>query len=298
MSHVSAYLIGSLTLFAASMAWLTGCDASTTDAPGASTQPAEAAKPTGALAAFEGMEGTLDIAGGTAHIPVMTDAAERIMKAHPQIRITVAGGGSGVGIQKVGEGLVQIGNAGRPLSDEEAEKYGLKSFAFAIDGVATIVHPSNPVQALTSQQVKDIFADSITNWSEVGGGDADINLYTRDEASGTRSVYWKRQLEKGDVAEAAQVVPSNGAMKTAVGQDPNAIGYCSIGHIDPTVAGVAVDGVAPTQANAQNGTYPVVRRLFMNTKGEPEGLTKAFIDYILSDEGAAIVADHGYIPLQ
>ena len=97
------------------------------------------------LGRFSGLQGNLDIAGGTAHIPVMKDAAESIMKKNPKIRITIAGGGSGVGVQKVGEGLVHIGNTGRALTKGEIEKYGLKSFAFAIDGVAVAVNPKNRV---------------------------------------------------------------------------------------------------------------------------------------------------------
>lgn len=267
---------------------IAGCGPDETQEPGTLT---------GALAPFGSLQGNLDIAGGTAHIPVMNEATKRIMTANPRIRITVAGGGSGVGIQKVGEGLVHIGNTGRPVSDAENEKYRLRSFAFAVDGVAVIVHPENPVRDLTSQQVRDIFAGRITRWNDVGGPDAGINLYGRDEASGTRKVFWTIALGKGEVAKSANVVPSNGAMKTAVSNDPHAIGYMSIGHVDEKVAAVALDGVAATQANARDGTYPVTRKLYMNTKGEPEGLARAFIDYIRSEEGAAIVQAAGYIPL-
>ena len=186
------------------------------------------------LKAFQGLEGNLDIAGGTAHIPVMKDAAEQIMKANPKIRITVAGGGTGVGVQKVGEGLVSIGNTGRALSQAEIEKYGLKSFPFAIDGVAVAVHPNNPVGDLSPEKVQAIYAGKITNWKEVGGPDAAINLYTRDEASGTREVFWEKLLKKGPVADKANVVPSNGAMKVAIAKDANAIGYLGIGHVDNT----------------------------------------------------------------
>ena len=150
------------------------------------------------LDAFAGMKGKIDIAGGTAHIPVMKDAAKRIMQAHPGIRISVAAGGSGVGVQKVGEGLVEIGNTGRPLSAEEIAKYGLKSFAFAIDGVAVAVHPKNPVSALSAAQVQDIFAGKVNNWKHLGGRDAAIHLFTRDEASGTREVFWEKLLKKGN----------------------------------------------------------------------------------------------------
>lgn len=250
----------------------------------------------GDLDVFAGKSGKIDIAGGTAHIPVMKEAAKRIMQKAPGIRITVAGGGSGVGVQKVGEGLVDIGNTGRALTDAEVAKYGLKSYAFAIDGVAAVVHPKNPVTALTHQQVQDVFAGKITNWKALGGRDAAIHLYTRDEASGTREVFWEIMLKKGQIAPAANVVASNGAMKAALSGDTDGIGYVSIGHIDQTIKAPTLDGVAPSQENARNGKYPVVRRLFMNTKDEPTGLVSSFISYIQGPEGAAITASDGYIP--
>ncbi len=252
----------------------------------------------GPLEAFQSLEGTVDIAGGTAHIPVMQDAAKNIMQANPKIRITVAGGGSGVGVQKVGEGLVAIGNTGRALTPEEVSRYGLKTFPFAIDGVAVAVNPANAVGALSAAQARDIFGGKITNWKDVGGKDAAITLYGRDEASGTREVFWEKLLKKGPVAEKTNIVPSNGAMKVAIAQDPNAIGYLGIGHVDGTVKAVKLDGVEPTQENAKSGAYPVTRKLYMNTKGEPTPLAKAFIAYILSPEGAPLITKHGYIPVQ
>jgi phosphate transport system substrate-binding protein len=252
----------------------------------------------GELDRFTGLKGTLDIAGGTAHIPVMKEAAKRIMTANPDIRITVAGGGSGVGVQQVGEGLVAIGNTGRPLTDDEVAKYGLKTFPFAIDGVAVTVSPDNPVSQLTADQVRGIYAGTVKSWKEVGGHDAPIHLYTRDEASGTREVFWEKLLKKGAIADAANVVPSNGAMKTAIAQDRDAIGYVGIGFIDRTAKAVLLDGVEPTQDNASSGRYPITRKLYMNTKGEPSGLAKAFIGYILGPEGAEISKASGYIPLK
>ena len=235
------------------------------------------------LDAFKGMKGTLDIAGGTAHIPVMKEAAKRIMTANPDIRITVAGGGSGVGVQQVGEGLVQIGNTGRPLKDKEIEKFGLKTFPFAIDGVALVVNPA-------------IYNGKITNWKELGGTDAPITLYTREDGSGTREVFVERALNKGSIVQSANVVNSNGAMKTSVAQDKQSIGYVGIGHVDKNVKALVFDKMVPSQENASNGTYKVTRLLFMNTKGAPEGITKAFIDYIYTPEGTEIIKKSGYIP--
>ena len=248
------------------------------------------------LAAFKGQKGTIDIAGGTAHIPVMKAAAKDIMGANPEIRITVTGGGSGVGVQKVGEGLVQIGNTGRALKDAEVQKYGLVTHPFAIDGVAVAVNPKNGVIGLTKAQLKDLFAGKIANWKEVGGNDAPISLYVREDGSGTRETFEERALDKGKSTPSANVVNSNGAMKTAIANDPNALGYVGIGHLDNSIKGLAVDGATPTQENAASGTYPVTRLLYMNTKGEPQGLTKAFVDYIYSESGKKHVSGAGYIP--
>ena len=255
-----------------------------------------AAAPAAPLDAFKGQKGVIDIAGGTAHIPVMKEAARQIMEANPAVRITVAGGGSGVGVQKVGEGIVQIGNTGRALKPAEVEKYGLVSFPFAIDGVAVAVNPANKVEGLTKAQIRDIFSGKIANWKEVGGADAPISLYVREDGSGTRETFEERALDKGASAAAANVVNSNGAMKTAIGQDPNAVGYVGIGHLDRSIKGVSVDGMAPSQENAASGQYTVTRLLYMNTKGEPQGITKGFVDYIFTPAGQEIVSKAGYIP--
>lgn len=248
------------------------------------------------LDAFKGKSGSIGIAGGTAHIPVMKEAAKRIMAANPGIRITIAGGGSGVGVQKAGEGLVDIGNTGRAVTEAEKARYGLVSFPFAIDGVAAVVHKENPLKGLTQAQVRDIFAGRIGNWKQVGGPDAAISVYTRDEASGTREVFFEKMLAKGAIIDSANVVASNGAMKTAVAGDRNAIGYVSIGHIDDTLKAPLLDGVAPSQDNAVSGAYKITRLLYMNTKGEPQGIVKSFIDYVRGPQGAEITKASGYIP--
>ncbi|MFZ5764995.1 MAG: phosphate ABC transporter substrate-binding protein [Thermodesulfobacteriota bacterium] len=251
-----------------------------------------------ALDSFAGETGEIRIAGGTAHIPVMKAAAARIMGKNPEIRISIAGGGSGVGIKQVGEGLVDIGNAGRKPTDKEIVTYGLVLFKWAVDGVGIVVNPANGVRVLNQEQVKGIYAGTITNWREVGGKEGRINLYTRDESSGTREVFWEKALEKGELAASANFVVSNGAMKAAIAQDPFGIGYVSVGHIDESVAAVAFDGVAPTLANVKDGSYAVSRGLYSNTKGEPTGLVKKFIDYLFSDEGQQIVAANGFVPVK
>jgi phosphate transport system substrate-binding protein len=247
---------------------------------------------------FNGEKGVLKISGGTAHIPVMKEAARTIMMAHPAIQITIAGGGSGVGIKQVGEGLVDIGNSGRKPTDQEIDRYGLCMYRWAIDGVAPVVHPRNAVKALTKSQMKDIFAGTITNWKVLGGADRTINIYTRDAASGTRAVFWKKALDKGAIVAGAHVVVSNGAMKSAIAQDPYGIGYVSVGHLDDTVTPVALDGVVPSIETVREGSYNIARGLYSNTKGAATGLAGKFIDFLSTPDGQKIIKKHGFIPVQ
>ena len=250
-----------------------------------------------ALDTFKGESGTLRISGGTAHIPVMKEAAKRIMQFNPDIIITIAGGGSGAGIKQVGEGLVDIGNSGRKPKPQEIEKYGLAMHKWAIDGVAPVVNPGNPVTALTAEQLCAVYAGKITSWKALGGEDRAINLYTRDASSGTRAVFWKKALGKGDISGKANFVSSNGAMKSAVSNDPYAIGYVSVGYMDKSVAPVVMDGIRPSLDSVKNSDYKVARGLYSNTKGEAKGLAAKFIAYLLSPEGQKIAAEQGFIPV-
>jgi phosphate transport system substrate-binding protein len=226
----------------------------------------------------------------------MEEAAKRIMSFNPDIQITIAGGGSGAGIKQVGEGLVDIGNSGRKATDEEIAKYGLVTHMWAIDGVAPVVNPKNKVKALSKAQLQDIYAGKITGWKDLGGEDRAINIYTRDESSGTREVFWEKALNKGEIFGKANVVASNGAMKSGVANDPYAIGYMSVGYLDESVAPVALDAVIPSIATVKSGEYKVSRGLYSNTKGEATGLVKKFIDYLSSPEGRSIVVEKGFIP--
>lgn len=248
--------------------------------------------------AFAQREGELTISGGTAHIPVMKALATEIMKASPRIRISIAGGGSGLGIKQVGEDIVAIGNSGRAPKKEEIARYGLVLHRWAVDGVAVAVHPDNPVRALSSAQLRAVYAGTLTNWQELGGPNRAINLYTRDASSGTRTVFWKKALGKGEIHESAHFVKSNGAMKSALAGDPYGIGYLSVGHLDASVASLAIDGVAPTLENVKTGAYPIARGLYSNTKGEAKGLARAFIDALYSPRGQALIAAKGFIPVK
>ena len=192
---------------------------------------------------------------------------------------------------------MDIGNSGRQATDVEVAKYGLKMIKWAIDGVAAITHPQNPVKSVSSLQLQDIFSGKIVSWKDVGGKDVPINVYTRDASSGTRSVFWEKALKKADITEKANVVVSNGAMKTAVSNDPYSIGYVSVGFIDEGVSALVLDGVTPSMASVKSGEYTVAMGLFSNTKGETKGLAKKIIDYLLGPDGQALALDKGFIPV-
>ncbi|WP_299383369.1 phosphate ABC transporter substrate-binding protein [Helicobacter sp. UBA3407] len=292
MLKVSTLLSASVLLL--TFGAFTGCGSNSKDSSESSATNASSES----LAVFAKEQGKIDIAGGTAHIPVMKKAAEAIMSFNPNITISITGGGTGAGITKVGEGLVQIGNTGRALKPQEIEKYQLVSFPFAVDGVAIAVHKENPLSNLTKEQVSRIFSGEVKNWNELGGNEGVINLYVREDGSGTRDTFESKGLNKGiEIPQTANVVSSNGAMKIALAQDKNAIGYVGIGHLDSSIKGIAFENIEPTQEKTKEGSYQISRFLYMNTKGEPQGLTKLFVNYIYSSDGAKFIEQSGYIPL-
>jgi phosphate transport system substrate-binding protein len=251
-------------------------------------------QPKSKISVFVSLQGSLDISGGTAHIPVMQEAAQKILATNNKIRINVAGGGSGVGVRQVGEGLVDIGNTGRPLSAKEMDHYKLKSIPFAIDGIAIVVHPTNKLDNLSSEDAKKIFLGQQNLWNN--GPVGKIHMYIRDEASGTRETFADKLLGSNTQAPSAHVVVSNGAMKQAIAHDPLAIGYISIGHLDASVKALKLDGIAATQENTINGKYAIARKLYMNTRQKPSPLTAAFIDFVTSVEMEEGIRKFGYIP--
>lgn len=250
------------------------------------------------LDAFKGMKGTVRIAGGTAHIPVWEEIAKQVMKSNPDIQISIAGGGSGLGIKQVGEDLIDIGNSGRTPTSEEVSKYGLKVYKWAIDGVGIIVNPQNKVVNLTKAQIKDIFAGRITNWKELGWVDKGINIYSRHEDSGTREVFWTEALDRGEISPRANIVASHGAMKTAIANDPYGIGYISVGYIDETVKAVKFEGISPDIPNILSGKYRITRGLFSLTKGEPSPLVRSLLNFLYSEEGKKIIRSKGFVPAE
>lgn len=248
------------------------------------------------------LSGQLQLAGSTTVQPLAEELAEAFMAAHPDVTIDVQGGGSSVGVTSAGEGTVDIGTASRAVKQSELEQFpDLQVVTIAYDGIAVVTHPDLQLPSLTKEQVRAIFAGEITNYREVGGPDAIIIVVSREEGSGTRAAFEELVMEYTDAAGQKQTMPitenallqqSNGQVRTTVATTPNAIGYLSFGFLDGSVNPVAIGGVEPTVANVKNGSYPVYRPLNFLTNGAPSPLAQAFIDFVLSPEGQAIVGEH------
>ncbi|MDN7024190.1 phosphate ABC transporter substrate-binding protein [Methanoculleus sp. FWC-SCC1] len=243
---------------------------------------------------------TIAVTGSTTVLPVAQLAADEYMRTHSSADIQVSGGGSSVGVQAVGEGTADIGMASRDLKSAETEKYpSLVKHTVAIDGIAVIVNPANAVSSLSLDQIKGIYNGTITNWNQVGGASQEIVVVGRDSASGTREFFYEFVMKKEDFVPTQIEKNSNGAVKQTVQHTPGAIGYVGLGYLDGTVKAVSVgtDGtvVEATLENVRAGTYPIARELYMFTTGEPTGLAKDYIDFILSPDGQAIVEEEGFV---
>lgn len=234
--------------------------------------------------------------------------AEIYMKKNPNVSIQVTGGGSGTGISALINGSTDIANASRPMKKSEMEmlkeKYGTYGVEIpcAIDGITIFLHSSNKVKELTLKQLSDIFTGRIKNWKEVGGVDAPINLYGRENSSGTY-VYFKDNVVQGDYAPNCQTLPGTAAVVNAVKKDKYGIGYggaayaagvkhCKVKKDDKSPA------YEPTPDAIKKGLYPISRYMYMYTRTKPTGVLKKYIDWILSKEGQKVVTEIGYFPLR
>jgi len=238
--------------------------------------------------------GGLTVAGSTSLQPIAELLAERYMATHPGALVSVQGGGSSAGIRAVLSGAAEIGMSSRELKPDET---GLDEFVMARDAIALIVNPSNPVRALTREQARGIFSGRIRRWDEVGGPPHEITFITREEGSGTRGAFEEMVMGKAtEIAPDGIVQDSTGAARAIVAGDPNAIAYISLGMATPDVAVVALDGVKPTEESAADGKYALTRPFLMLTKGEPSPRARAFLDFLMTPESQATVAEEGYIP--
>lgn len=238
-------------------------------------------------------ETSLTVAGSTAFQPFAEKLAEQFMSQRPDVAITVQGGGSSLGIQSVRSGTSQIGMADLVTLPPDAAE--LTSLIVARDGIAMVVHPSNPVKELKTEQIRAIFNGTIRNWKEVGGMDAPIRVVTRETGSGTRTSF--EQIIGGiRLLPEALVQDSNGTIRETVANDKESLGYLSHGLVNEKVRAVTVDGVACEADAIVAGTYKLVRPVYLLTKGAPAGAVKDFIDYMLSAEGQGMIRQDGLLP--
>ncbi|MCU0488219.1 MAG: phosphate ABC transporter substrate-binding protein [Anaerolineales bacterium] len=240
--------------------------------------------------------------------------AEKFQQDHPEIRISVSGGGSGTGIASLINGTVDIANASRAIKAEEIETAhtnGIdpQEFIISRDAIAVIVNPSNPISELTLQQISDIYSGKINNWAEIGGEDRPIVRLSRETNSGTHIYFLENVLRLGDsenktlFAQNTLLLPSSEGIIAEVSDNPNAIGYDGLGYITPHVKVVAVakeadqTAIIPSIETVNDGTYPIARDLYMYTASIPQGVVKDYIDWILGTEAQQIVSDLGFVPI-
>jgi phosphate transport system substrate-binding protein len=250
----------------------------------------------------------ITIKGSDTMVILSQQWAEMYMKKHPGTTIQVTGGGSGVGIAALINGSTDIANSSRPMKSAELEKIKAKykkngvEIACAKDGLSVFLNKRNVVSELTVEQIGAIFSGKITNWKQVGGADAKIQLYGRESSSGTFE-FFKEHVVKTDFSPNCQTLPGTAAIVNAVKKDKYSIGYGGAAYAeDVKDCKVKKDakskGILLTAATIKNKTYPISRYLYMYMKSKPTGETKAFIDWILSPEGQKMIATVGYFPVK
>jgi phosphate transport system substrate-binding protein len=245
-----------------------------------------------------GTAGKVQLAGSTSVQPHAENLAKAYMANQSGVTVLVQGGGSSAGVTAVGEGTADIGMSSRNITASEMAKYpDLKPVAICVDGIAFIVHPSNSVSSLTLNQARDIFTGNVTNWAQVGGKNAPINVVNREAGSGTRDGVVSLVLNGGNLTTGGVTQSSTGAVRSFVAGDPNSIGYISSAEVTSAVKAVSINGVAPTADNIANRTYKIQRDYLLITKGSPMGLAKSFLDYVLSSGGQALLKADGEVPI-
>ena len=241
--------------------------------------------------------GTVATDGSTSMEKVIGALGESFMEANKGTTFTYNPTGSGSGIQAVSEGRCDIGLSSRALKDDE-KAAGLKETIVALDGIAIIVNPQNPVKDLSLEQIARIYTGEITNWKDVGGEDAEIVRIGREAGSGTRDGFESITKTK-DACQYRQELTSTGDVITTVSQNPNAIGYASLAAIKDSVKALTVNGVAPSEATVKDGTYLVQRPFVLVTK-EGAALSETaqkFFDFATSAPAASIISAAGAVPV-
>jgi phosphate transport system substrate-binding protein len=249
------------------------------------------------------IQGQIIVSGSTTLLPIAETAAQEFEEAHPHYIVLVSGMGTSAGIEAVGvTGTADIGTSSRDLRGTEID-LNLTEIPVAHDGIAVIVHPDNPITNLSIAELRAVFSGAITNWQDLGGPDLPIVLVNRDEASGTRSSFASAVMDGESFEVNSVVLPGTGQVREVVARTPEAIGYISVGFVEPRhvetyVQAISLEGVDPNDENIIDGSYPISRALHFLVAGVPEGSALEYIEFVLSDSvqnGA--VRDAGFLPI-
>lgn len=261
-----------------------------------------------------GYRETIENKGSDTLVNLALAWAEQYMKTHPEVRVSVTGGGSGTGIAAMINGTVSIANASREMKREEiaaAKANGIDPVELVVarDAIAVVVNPSNPVDRLTLQQISDIYAGKISNWNQLGGENRPIVLLSRESNSGTYVYFLENVIRYGNsrskllFSPDTLLMPSSEGISSEIRRNPNAIGYDGLGYVTPDQKVIAVGRddrgpfILPSPQTVNDGSYPVARPLYMYTAGQPKGQIKDYIDWIM-DGGQTLVSKLGFVPLQ
>lgn len=286
----------SLIAGAAIVAAATGCSQTATSSVAGTSSTAGTSASEASSTATEELSGTLSMNGSTSMEKVIKAVNGAFMEKNKGVTVNLNLTGSGTGIQEASEGKCDIGNSSRKLKDEEAEK--LDATVVGLDGIALVVNPANKLEDITLQDLAKVYSGEITNWKELGGDDKAIVVIGREDGSGTRDGF--ESIVMGDKEpKYAQELESTGSVINAVATTDGAIGYASLANVDETVKALKVGGVEATEENVKSGAYEVQRPFICATlKGSDNKLVKAYLDFILSEEGQALVLAQGAVPVK
>ncbi len=246
-------------------------------------------------------ETSIKVDGSTTVLPIMQKVVEAYMKAHPDVKISVNGSGSGNGIKALIDGATDIAMASRAMEQKEIDLAKSKSInpnqiVCAVDAIVPVVNPANKLSEVTLAQLKDLYMGKITTWKDLGG-EGPVVVISRDTSSGTYETWEGLVMKKERVFPGALMQASNGAVVQAVSKNKNAIGYVGIGYLDASLKPLKVDGVDATPETAKSKKYPISRDLYLYTNGAPAGPVKGLVDFVLSADGQKLVKEAGFVPL-
>ncbi len=251
----------------------------------------------------EGLAKNIVIKGSTTVLPIAQKVAEAYMKEHPDVSISISGGGSGNGIKAIIDGTTDIADSSRFIKGKEVKLAMEKGvypvpFRVAYDCIVPVVHPSNPLNNINMDQLKAIYKGEINNWKDVGGPDKKIVVISRDTSSGTYEVWESKVMKKERVYPGALLQASNGAVAQAVAKNKYAIGYIGLGYLNKDIKALSVNDVTGSSVTTLDGTFPISRPLFMFTQGWPEGDIVKFLNYVLHpNRGQKLIGEVGFVPL-